>query len=74
MTGGLLELGPGLTRPLLAALACGAPALQSVPAAGSGLDGARLLALEPGTPHEPAIRRAVAAALGSSGRIAAGAC
>ncbi len=58
LTGGLLELGPGLTGPLRDALERACPSLQPALAPGTPLDGARLLALRADTPHEPTLRRA----------------
>jgi len=58
LAGGLLGLGPILTGPLLEALRSGAPWLELVPAGGTALDGARLLALDAGTLHERHVVRA----------------
>ncbi len=57
VTGGLLGLGPILTDPLFAALDGSTPPLDRVPARGTSLDGARLLALRTDTVHEGHIVR-----------------
>lgn len=60
LTGGLLGLGPILTGPLLEALRGSAPWLEPVPAVGTALDGARLLALDASTLHERHVVRVTA--------------
>jgi N-acetylglucosamine kinase-like BadF-type ATPase len=60
LMGGLLGLGPMLTGPLLEALRGSAPWLELVPAAGTALDGARLLALDASTLHERHLIRVTA--------------
>ncbi len=57
IVGGLLELGPALTGPLFEALRHGARALDLVPAVGTALDGARLLAVCAHTIHERSVVR-----------------
>ncbi len=59
VTGGLANLEASLVTPLLSALTKAVPGLSPVPAQGTSLDGARLLALDAGTVHEPAVCRAV---------------
>lgn len=54
--GGLSELRAGLVQPLLDTLA---GAVSPVQPAGTSLDGARRLALDHATPHEPGVCRAV---------------
>jgi N-acetylmuramic acid 6-phosphate etherase len=66
--GGLLGLGAGFVEALLARVRAAAPRLDFEAAAGSALDGARLLALDRGTIHEPRVIRAAA----SAGAAAAG--
>ena len=56
--GGLAQLETGLVRPLLEALG---PTVSPVAPLGSSLDGARRLALDTGTVHEPSLCRAAAA-------------
>lgn len=58
--GGLMELGPIFTNPLFAALDGSRPALDRVPARGTALDGARLLALRTDTIHEGNVVREAA--------------
>ena len=55
--GGLTGLGPILTDPLFASLDDSAPPLARVPAGGTSLDGARLLALRTDTVHERSVVR-----------------
>jgi N-acetylmuramic acid 6-phosphate etherase len=62
--GGLAKLEAGLVRPLLAALG---PSVSPVAPLGTALDGARRLALDAGTVHELAVRRATAAQDASHG-------
>ena len=59
--GGLLELGPLLTAPLLAAIQSRLPWLTQTPPEGGALDGALRLACDHGTVHEKSIMRAAAA-------------
>ncbi len=59
VTGGLAAVDAGLVRPLLDRLG---PTAAPVDPLGTSLDGARHLALDAGTVHEPAICRARAAA------------
>jgi N-acetylmuramic acid 6-phosphate etherase len=61
LTGGLLGPGFPLTDRLHRALAEERLPITHVPAAGTALDGARLLALRAGTVHEPSLHRATAA-------------
>ncbi len=58
--GGLLNLGPLLTVPLLATLHTDMPWLEHASAHGTSLDGALLLAADHGTVHEPTLVRVVA--------------
>lgn len=60
VTGGLMRLGPIFTGPLFAALDGGRPALDRVPARGTALDGAWLLALRTDTIHEGNVVREAA--------------
>ena len=57
VTGGLAQLEAGLVRPLLEALG---PTVSAVTPLGTALDGARRLALDTGTVHEPTLCRAAA--------------
>ncbi len=60
LTGGLPGLGRSLMDPLRHALEAGSPALTLVPAEGTALDGARLLATNADTVHERRVIRATA--------------
>ncbi len=62
ITGGLVELGPALLTPLQQRVQAAEPALRLQPAAGSALDGARLLALRADTVAEPYLHRSRAGA------------
>lgn len=57
ITGGLVDLGPALLTPLRQRVQAAEPALRLQPAAGSALDGARLLALRADTVAEPYLHR-----------------
>ncbi|MFK4148427.1 BadF/BadG/BcrA/BcrD ATPase family protein [Streptomyces sp. NPDC004065] len=57
VTGGLTGLGEPLLAPLRAALAGSPYPLRPRPPLGDPLDGARLLALDAGAPHEPHVVR-----------------
>jgi glucosamine kinase len=59
--GGLLELGPLLTRPILASLQARLPWLTLATAEGNALDGALLLARDRATVHEKSMVRIAAA-------------
>lgn len=59
VTGGLLRLGPAFAEPLDAAL-CALPGLELVPARGTALDGALLLASQKCAVHERHMTRAEA--------------
>jgi N-acetylmuramic acid 6-phosphate etherase len=69
LTGGLLGPGFPLTERLRSALAEERLPIAHVPAAGTALDGARLLALRSGTVHEPGLHRATAAAAATPDRL-----
>lgn len=58
IVGGLLGLGPVFTKPLFEALRDGTRTLDVVPALGTALDGARLLAVRTDTLHECNLVRA----------------
>ena len=64
VTGGLANLNAGLVLPLLQALT---PVVTPIAPLGTALDGARRLALDAGTVHEPAIYRAISAAFVTHG-------